>query len=178
MKSYLPKQIITGLIAIATISLPSPISQAQTGLPCFLQDANGNIIDLGSLCGVGEPSVPDVFQVRIKRREARIPVIDVKFNGNQTFEMLFDTGASGIDITPQMAAALRIQPEGTAVAQTAGGTIEIPIGRVNSVEVGGITVNNQQVTINPYLDIGLLGHSFFGNYDVTIKENVIEFKHR
>ncbi|HAG82931.1 MAG TPA: aspartyl protease [Cyanobacteria bacterium UBA12227] len=178
MKRYLPNRVVTLGIAIAIFTVPTAASQAQTDLPCFLQDANGNVLDLGSLCGVGSPSLPDVFQVRIKRRDARIPVIDVKFNDNQTFEMLFDTGASGIAITRQMAAALRIQPEGIAISDTAGGRIEVPIGRVNSVEVGGVKVSNLEVTINQYLDIGLLGNGFFGNYDVTIKENVIEFRHR
>ncbi len=140
-----------------------------------MQDANGNVIDLGQLCGVGTPSV---FQVRIKRRDAQVPVIDVTFNGTQTFEMLFDTGASGIVITPQMARTLRVVPEGTATASTAGGMIEVPIGRVSSVEVGGVKVNNPEVSINEYLDIGLLGHGFFGNYDVSIKQNAIEFSRR
>ena len=27
-------------------------------------------------------------------------------------------------------------------------------------------------------DIGLLGHDFFGNYDVTLKQNVVEFRRR
>jgi hypothetical protein len=27
-------------------------------------------------------------------------------------------------------------------------------------------------------DIGLLGHDFFGNYDVTLKQNAVEFRRR
>lgn len=175
MKPYLSNRLLILSIAIAGLIFPNAISQAQTDSACFMQDANGNVLDLSQLCGGDTPSV---FQVRIKRRDARIPVIDVKFNGNQTFEMLFDTGASGIAITAQMARALSIKPDATAIMETAAGKIQVPLGNVNSVEVGGLRVNNPQVSINENLDMGLLGHGFFGDYDVTIKENAIEFKHR
>ncbi len=175
MKPHLSNRLLLLSIAIAGLIFPNAISQAQTDSACFMQDANGNILDLSQLCGGDTPSV---FQVRIKRRDARIPVIDVNFNGNQTFEMLFDTGASGIAITAQMARTLSVQPDATAIMETAAGKIQVPLGKVNSVEVGGLRVNNPQVSINENLDMGLLGHGFFGDYDVTIKENAIEFKHR
>ncbi|HBE19958.1 MAG TPA: aspartyl protease, partial [Cyanobacteria bacterium UBA11367] len=117
---------------IAILIIPAAISQAQTDSACFMEDANGNVLDLSQLCGGDTPSL---FQVRIKRRDARIPVIDVKFNGNQTFEMMLDTGASGIAITAQMAQSLRVQPDSTAIMETAAGRIMVPLGNVNSVEV-------------------------------------------
>jgi aspartyl protease family protein len=43
-----------------------------------------------------------VLRIPIKRRAAKTPIIDVKFNGNQVFEMVFDTGASGILIKKSM----------------------------------------------------------------------------
>lgn len=150
------------------------VSNSQPDLPsCYLIDDRGNVIDLGRLCGS-----PQLLQAQIKRRDAGIPVIDVTFNGRQTFEMLFDTGASGIAITSQMAAALGVTPEGRVSVFTAGGKIEVPTGRVASVSVGRVQVNNPQVTINEFLPIGLLGQGFFGNYDVTIRQNVIEFRPR
>ena len=47
-----------------------------------------------------------------------------------------------------------------------------------SIEAGGLAVNNVVVAISPSLDIGLLGQDFFGNKDITIKQDVIEFRSR
>lgn len=138
-------------------------------------DDNGNVIDLGSLCPSGT-SGP--LQAPIKRREAGIPVIDVTFNGRQTFEMLLDTGASATAITPQMARTLGVVPEGTAIFETAGGRVQALLGRVKSVAAGGVVTNNIVVSINDFLPIGLLGQDFFGSYDVVIKQHVVEFRPR
>ncbi|NET56993.1 MAG: aspartyl protease [Symploca sp. SIO2E6] len=170
-------QLVTGLIAIAGVSLIPTVAHAQDALPCSLTDTNGNVIDLGELCGLEKPATRGL-QVPIKRREANIPVVDVTFNGTKTFEMLFDTGASGIAITPQMATALGVKPEARGISETAGGRVEIALGRVNSVAAGGVEARDLVVSINEFLDIGLLGQNFFGSYDVTIKENVIEFSPR
>jgi predicted aspartyl protease len=177
MKRYLSRQVLPVFLAIAGIISSTSISHSQSDLPCYLEDSNGNVIDLSHLCGSGS-STPSVIQVPIKRRLSGIPVVDVQFNGNRRFEMLFDTGASGIAITPPMAQVLNVAPEGIVITSTAGGKVEVPRGRVNSVAVGGIEVTNPEVTINQYLDIGLLGQGFFGVYDVTIKENVIELRYR
>lgn len=177
MKRYLSRQVLFILLAIAGIVSSTSVSHSQSDLPCYLEDSNGNVIDLGHLCGSGS-GTPSVIQVPIKRRMSGIPVVDVQFNGNRRFEMLFDTGASGIAITPPMAQVLNVKPQGVVTTSTAGGQVEVPLGRVNSVAVGGIEVTNPEVTINQYLDIGLLGQGFFGIYDVTIKENVIELRYR
>lgn len=117
-----------------------------------------------------------VFQARIKRRAGGTPVIDVVFNGNRTFEMIVDTGASGTLITQRMAAALGVRPVRTIKAGIADGSIvEFPIGRVQSIGVGGAQVRNVEVAIARQMEIGLLGHDFFGNYDVKIKKDVVEF---
>jgi aspartyl protease family protein len=138
-----------------------------------MRSEGGNVIDLSRLCRAPQP-----LQARIKRREAGIPVIDVTFNGGQRFEMLVDTGASGTAITPQMAQALGVTSEGTASFSTAGGVVESPIGRVSSIAAGGVVVENVPVSINGFLEIGLLGQDFFGSYDVIIKQNTIEFRPR
>ncbi|MGK7946938.1 MAG: TIGR02281 family clan AA aspartic protease [Microcystaceae cyanobacterium] len=157
---------------------------AQSG--CFMQGQNGQTIDLGGLCGNTTPSATptrsrgNMIQLPIKRRVSGIPTVDITFNGNKTFEMLFDTGASGITITPSMAEAMNVKPERTSYAQTAGGVVPIALGRVQSVSAGGLVIKDIPVSINPShsLDLGLLGQSFFGSYDVTIKEKVIELRRR
>jgi aspartyl protease family protein len=117
-----------------------------------------------------------VFQAKIKRRAGGTPVIDVVFNGNKTFEMIVDTGASGTLISQRMATALGVRPVRTVRAGIADGSVvEFPIGRVRSIRVGGAVIQNVEVAIAKQMQIGLLGHDFFGNYDVKIKKDVVEF---
>lgn len=131
-----------------------------------------------------EPPVPPtqpVFQATIKRRAGGTPVIDVTFNATQQFEMIVDTGASGTVITQDTAAALGVIAVATAKANTASArSVEFPIGYVDSISVGEAVVTDVPVAIapSPELETGLLGHDFFGDYDVTIKRDVVEFRPR
>lgn len=120
----------------------------------------------------------EVITVPIKRRMGGTPVIEVKFNGNEYFEMIVDTGASGTVITQKMADSLSIVPVGQAKANTASSkAVTFPIGYVNSMEVGEVKVNQIPVAIaGPGLETGLLGHDFFGDYDITIKRDVVQFR--
>ena len=120
----------------------------------------------------------EVFAAPIKRRVGGTPIIEVTFNGNQQFEMILDTGASGTVITQKMASSLGVMPVGKAKANTASSkAVEFPIGYVDSIEVGGARVNRIVVAIaGSDLEIGLLGHDFFGEYDLTIKRDVVEFR--
>jgi predicted aspartyl protease len=111
-------------------------------------------------------------QAPIKYRDSRIPVIEVVFNNSQSFDMMVDTGASGTMITPDMADALGVQPIGSATAMTPAGPTNVEIGVIKSMRVGNRIVRNVQVAIGP---VRLLGHDFFGNCDITIRQNVVEF---
>ena len=103
-------------------------------------------------------------------------MIDVVFNGNKTFEMIVDTGASGTLISQRMASVLGVRPVRTVRAGIADGiVVELPIGVVRSIRVGGAVIQNVEVAIAKQMQIGLLGHDFFGNYDVKIKKDVVEF---
>lgn len=162
--------------------LPAKISAQSI---CFMQGANGQQIDLGSLCRHGSsPSqatstAAGVFQVPIKRRVSGIPTVDVTFAGKQTFEMLFDTGASHITITPNMAEAIGVKKERAGLTDTAGGLVKTYSGRISSVQVGNLAVKNVEISVNPALGMmGLLGQNFFHDHDITIKQKVIEFRPR
>lgn len=126
------------------------------------------------------PSSGRVYRARIKRRAGGTPVIDVTFNGSRTFEMIVDTGASGTVITEEMAAALKVSVVGKAKVNTASAkNVEVPLAYLNSIAIGGAVVKGVVVAIgNSALDIGLLGHDFFSDYDVTVKRNVVEFRAR
>jgi hypothetical protein len=187
------------LLALTTvISLSSSIlvytavnssrAVAQESEGCFLRNSSGQTVSLSrSVCGflpeqlkpATEPAAKSgVFQAKIKRREANIPVIEVTFNGKQKFDMMVDSGASRTVITPAMATALGIVPKGTVQAKTPNGEATFSLGSLTSMEAGGLAINNVVVPISPALEIGLLGHDFFGNKDVTIKQDVIEFRSR
>lgn len=161
-------------------------STAQEYPGCFIEERSGDVVNLTqSVCNLfptastsANPSTAGLFQVPIKRREGGIPVIDVSFNG-KTFEMLLDTGATGVVITRSMAEALKVEPYGVVPVSTASDRItNQEVGRVNSVDVGGLQATDVEVAISPVLEIGLLGQSVFGQYDVTIKQDVVELRAR
>jgi len=168
----------------ANLVLPQSIAQSNNG--CFLRGANGKITDLGALCGTGKSDrsalqgASGVFYSPIKRRKGKTPVIDVTFesaNGRQTFEMILDTGASGTVITLPMAQSMGISQVGEARVNTASERgARVAIGYVSGIEVANITAKNVFVAIQPALDIGLLGHDFFGELEITVKRNVVEFR--
>ncbi|MEH2363500.1 retropepsin-like aspartic protease family protein [Nostoc sp.] len=147
---------------------------------CYMITSSGKTVGLGRLCGnIAAPSDNRVFRVPIKRRFGGTPVIDVTFNDKKTFEMIVDTGASETIITLNMASTLELQATGTMQAQIADGSeVEFPTSKVKSIAVGGVTANNLQVAIAPKASIGLLGHDFFGSYDIKILEKEVEFHHR
>jgi predicted aspartyl protease len=187
------------VLAIVGISLLQSLFQAslvtealaQDESACYMVSAKGKVVDLTGICGSGRQPTPlapastrnnssGVFQTRIKRRYRGIPVIDVVFNGRngaQVYEMIVDTGASGTAITLPMAQYLGVTPVGVANVDTASQRgVKVPLGYVNHIEVNGAIAQNVLVTIQPALDIGLLGHDFFGKYDVSVKRDVVEFR--
>lgn len=56
--------------------------------------------------------------------------------------------------------------------------VEFEIGLIQTLNVAGAIKNNLTVAIAPALDVGLLGQNFLSGYDVTIKEDVVEFRAR
>jgi aspartyl protease family protein len=175
--------------------------KSATAQNCYMEGDNGEAIDLSELCGIdnGSPNstTPSTttdppssikpnptdsrsrFEIPIKRRDGGTPVVDVIFNGKQTYEMLFDTGASGTVLTVKMAKELRLKTEGTVMVSTPShNSTPFFTTTVNSIKVGKGILKDVKVVISPTLPIGLLGQDFFDAYDLTIKEDVIEFKRR
>ena len=120
------------------------------------------------------------FRAPIISRAGGTPVVNVNFNGGQNFPMIVDTGASGTVITPAMAAALGVEPVGqTQVSTASARNVTFDLGYVQSMEVGGAVARNVLVAVSsPSLELGLLGHDFFGDYDVTIRQDHVEFSVR
>lgn len=174
----------TGLILTNGIGA---LSQEHPG--CFMKTKAGEVMSLnGDLCIfpqtdektiVSPLSTPGVYQAKIIKKQQGIPVIEAIFNDQVTFEMMVDTGASGTVITPMMAGRLKVVPTGRVKADTPSQKgVEFDLGSIQSLNVAGAVKSNITVAIAPMLDVGLLGQDFFGEYDVTIKEDVVEFRAR
>lgn len=185
------KQIIGALILCTGMVFIPSISYSQDLQECVVVDVEGKPIDLGNLCGESSQNATktinsknishrsDVFSTPIVRRESGIPVIKVQFNNQHTYEMLVDTGASFTLVTPEMADKIGIKPDGVILMSTpSDSNVPVPTARIASVSSGGATSRNLTVAISPTLPYGLLGQNFFGHYDMTIKQNAIEFRVR
>ncbi|MDP5338606.1 MAG: retroviral-like aspartic protease family protein [Nodularia sp. (in: cyanobacteria)] len=159
------------------VAVPQP--QTNASVPTLNPPASRPQPPVKPIAPISALLAPDkaVFTAPIKRRMGGTPIVEVIFNNQQKFEMIVDTGASGTVITQEMANALGVVPVGTAKANTASArTVEFPIGYVDSIAIAGVKVNRVAVAIaGEQLETGLLGHDFFGNYDVTIRRDVVEF---
>ncbi len=84
---------------------------------------------------------------------------------------LIDTGASGVSLPSAYAERLgiRARTDGPHVTvSTANGIVARPIVQLRSIQVGGARVENITTTVNPSMDIGLLGGTFFNNYVYSV----------
>ncbi|MGF1542395.1 MAG: TIGR02281 family clan AA aspartic protease [Pleurocapsa sp.] len=189
------KKIFNLLLLSAILTAIPEVAHSQDGQACFMLDANGKPMDLSYLCSSNSNTNSSrnsnlnstsntryssgVYSVPIKRRHAGIPVIDVKFNDKYVFEMMLDTGATITALTQPMANTLQLKPEGSIPIQTPSHElIYLPWSKVTSIKIAGIVSKNADIIISPSLPMGLLGQNFFGIYDVTIKQDVIEFRER
>ncbi|HEY9606012.1 MAG TPA: retropepsin-like aspartic protease [Allocoleopsis sp.] len=120
---------------------------------------------------------PQFFSTPIKGRNGGTPIIEVSFDGKKKYDMLFDTGATSTLITLAMAYELNLKPVGVSKSVVADGSVvALPIAYVKSVEIDSRLKRKMLVSIAPAsMPIGLLGQDFFEGYEVTIKQNVIEF---
>lgn len=159
--------IQTGMIGLGLILWGQSAYQTVTQRPSIIRSTN---------LPVASFNPNKVYQASIKYRHHGIPVIDVTFNHNQTFEMIVDTGASGTLITQEMAIALQVQPMGWVKIGVADGrVVQLPTGVINAISVNGATVKNVPVVIASGMPIGLLGHDFFDGFDIKINRDTVEF---
>ncbi|TVU54632.1 MAG: hypothetical protein EA414_05670 [Arthrospira sp. PLM2.Bin9] len=183
-------RITVGLLLVSAAFYPQGLATAQEQPGCFARTRSGRLINLNQICNFPEPVTPPggtavlpsavgIYQAPIISRQGGIPVVLATFNDSQPFPMMIDTGASGTVITPQMADLLGVIPSGRALANTPSQqNVEFDLGEIVSINVGGAVASNLTVAIAPALEVGLLGQDFFGQYDVTIKEDVVEFRIR
>ena len=123
------------------------------------------------------PASAQRVRVPIVRRLYGTPVVRVTFNGEKTYEMILDTGASRTLITRQMADELGIVATESMIAATASeSAVTFELGQMRSISLGNIALTDARVSIGDSVSIGLLGNDFLSGYDVTIRdrENTVE----
>lgn len=121
----------------------------------------------------GQPVVADdgrVASIPIVERWGGTPVVNVNMtgqNGSKSFNMLFDTGATGTLITPQMAQELGVVVVDQATVTIADGSqVTLPLGYLDAIEVGGLKKEVMLVAIGG--DVGLLGQDVYGEYGISL----------
>lgn len=116
-----------------------------------------------------------VAQIPIQERRGGTPVVAVTFQGQggrHSFPMLFDTGASGTLITAEMAEQIGVTVVGRTQVKIADGSrVELPIGYVELIEVGGLRKTAMLVTIGG--SVGLLGQDVFGEFGIAMGSHLI-----
>jgi predicted aspartyl protease len=122
-------------------------------------------------------AAPDglVAQIPIVDRRGGTPVVEVAFHGQRgrhSFPMLFDTGATGTLITPEMAEQIGVVIVGdTQVKIADGSVVSLPIGYVDFIEVGGLRKTSMTVAIGG--SVGLLGQDVYGEFGIAVGSHVI-----
>ena len=118
-------------------------------------------------------------EVRIPfRPDGNLMRVTARVNDLVDAPFLIDTGASGISLPSHVAEALgiRVRPDTPTVRViTANGVVSRAVVMLSSVELGRARVTQLAATINPSMEVGLLGGTFFNNfvYRVDAAESVI-----
>ncbi|MEO1095353.1 MAG: retropepsin-like aspartic protease [Cyanobacteria bacterium J06638_28] len=117
-----------------------------------------------------------VARLPIVGRDGGTPIVLVTLTGTQgtqQFPMLFDTGATGTQITSDMAQAVGVDIQGQVTVIVADGRqVPYPAGYVGSLEAGGLTL--QQVPVWVGGGAPLLGQNVYGQYSILINPDSIE----
>jgi clan AA aspartic protease (TIGR02281 family) len=110
-------------------------------------------------------------RVRVQRAGTSMAVM-VTLNDRLQVPFIIDTGASDVLVPMWAARELGLELTGpgvrTKVYQTANGIIETPVVNLESVDLGGARVEHVPGSVSSSMRMGLLGLSFFNNFDYQI----------
>lgn len=150
------------------------VQEYQQNLAAAQRRANGQTTAPAQAAPVEAPSGL-VAQIPIQERRGGTPVVSVTFQGQQgrhSFPMLFDTGATGTLITPEMAETIGVVIVGSTPVKIADGSIvDLPIGYVDAIEVGGLRKTSMVVAVGG--SVGLLGQDVYGEFGIAMGSHVI-----
>jgi len=104
-------------------------------------------------------------------------LVPVRVNDADARDFILDTGAGTSLLSPQLARELGVEATGKRQAQVAGGRVDVGLGRVASLSVGGASAEDLEVAIVNLDDLGRavgarvegdLGHNFLKSFRVTV----------
>jgi len=104
-------------------------------------------------------------------RQGTVMWVEAVVNEQHRVPFLIDTGASGVFIPAGMVAEIGIPVRADTPrvnVTTANGLARYPLVKLDSVELGAARVNGLEATVNPTMNIGLLGGSFFNNFRYSV----------
>jgi clan AA aspartic protease (TIGR02281 family) len=112
------------------------------------------------------------------QKHGTLMMVEARLNDGPLAPFLVDTGASHISIPSALVdrLGLRIGSDTPRVSvQTANGLIAVPVVTLEAVQAGDARVEHIEAYVNPAMEFGLLGGSFFNNfvYQVDAASNVI-----
>jgi clan AA aspartic protease (TIGR02281 family) len=104
-------------------------------------------------------------------RRGTLMWVNATVNDRQQVPFLIDTGASGVSLPSQVVTDLGIRigsDTPRVTVGTANGPMRVPLVRLDSVQLGPARVEGLHATVNPSMNVGLLGGSFFNNFTYSV----------
>jgi hypothetical protein len=123
------------------------------------------------------------FSIKFKVDNSLI-IVPVTINGAGPYNFLLDTGCSDMAVDSKLVAELKLPNAGDAKILAPHGTGISSVVRINSVLIGGATVQHVNASVarqfeGPFYNVrGLLGEAFLQNFDLLIdnQRHVVEFE--
>ncbi len=107
-----------------------------------------------------------------------LAIATVRLNGQGPFRMLIDTGASSCSIRPDIAKALRLEPEYRVIEVTVAGERTIPGAKSVRVEIGDRIENGVEFVWQEPSDLaldGVLGQSLLSRFNYLLDYKAKQF---
>ncbi len=116
-------------------------------------------------------------EVILKRNRSGHYVAPGEINGTPVI-FLLDTGATTISIPEAVAERIGLERGFRSEVSTANGNIDVYNSRLDSVQLGGITLHNIRGHINPYMEgeTVLLGMSFMQHLEIIQKGDTLTLR--
>jgi aspartyl protease family protein len=109
-----------------------------------------------------------VIEVILDQNKFGHYVATANFN-NIPVDLIIDTGATDVSVPENIAEKIGLKRGSPMEVMTANGTISVFMTKIDTIELGKITLHNVRANINPHIqdDFVLLGMSFLENLDIT-----------
>ncbi|MBP7865600.1 MAG: retroviral-like aspartic protease family protein [Acidobacteria bacterium] len=110
------------------------------------------------------------FYIPFIRLPNGLLAVMVQLNGRKSVPFVFDTGASVVTVSGSVAESADIEIDKTSdiPVGTASGRVICHPGKVESLSIGDLTLENVLVLVNPKSDYNLFGQNLISDYSYTI----------